>query len=100
MAQITLDTEQVLAIASQLESDNVKLKEILEATKSSIDSLSSSWIGEASEETRTSYETFANNFFNNYYDIIDQYVKFLRTNVSEGYGSGEQLNKGIADAYK
>ena len=100
MAQITLDTEQVMAIASQIESDNNKLKELLENTKSAINALSSTWTGQAADETRSSYEGFANKFFQQYYDILDQYVKFLRTNVSEQYTETENVNIKLADAFK
>lgn len=100
MIQITLDTEQVLAIASQLEADNNQLKELLTNTKATIDSLASTWTGQAAEETRTSYEGFANKFFQQYYDVIDQYVKFLRSNVSAQYNEVETLNTKLGDAFK
>ena len=90
--QITLDTEQVLSIASQIETDNTQLKETLENTKATIDALSSTWTGQASEETRAAYTEFANKFFQQYHDVLDQYVKFLRTNVSEQYSETEQVN--------
>ena len=100
MAQITLDTEQVLAIASQIESDTIQLKELLENTKSTIDSLSSTWTGQAADETRTSYEQFANKFFQQYYDVLDQYVRFLRNNVADQYTQTETINTSLADAFK
>lgn len=100
MAQITLDTEQVLSIATQIESDNKKLKELLETTRSSINSLSATWTGQAADETRSSYESFSEKFFQQYYDILDQYVKFLRNNVSDQYVDGEGTNVKLADAFK
>lgn len=98
--QITLDTEQVLSIATQIENDNNQLKELLENTKQTIDSLSATWTGQAADETRASYADFSNKFFQQYYDVLEQYVKFLRTNVSEQYSQGEQANKTLADAFK
>lgn len=98
--QITIDTEQVLSIASQIENDNNQLKELLENTKQTIGSLSATWTGQAAEETRTSYEGFANKFFQQYYDILDQYVKFLRKNVSEQYTETETINTKLGDAFK
>lgn len=98
--QITLDTEQVLSIATQIENDNNQLKELLENTKQTIDSLSATWTGQAADETRDSYADFSNKFFQQYYDVLEQYVKFLRTNVSEQYSQGEQANKTLADAFK
>lgn len=98
--QITLDTEQVLSIASQIENDNNQLKELLENTKQTIDSLSATWTGQAADETYTSYAEFSNKYFQQYYDVLEQYVKFLRINVSEQYSQTEQANKTLADAFK
>lgn len=100
MTQITLDSEQVLAIASQIESDNQQLQELLNESKASVDSLSSYWQGKASEETRASYESFAGKYFQMYYDVLDQYVKFLRNNVAAQYEQTEQINTQLADAFK
>lgn len=100
MTQITLDSEQVLAIASQIENDNQQLQQMLNESKASIDSLSSYWTGAAADETRASYESFANKYFQAYYDILEQYVKFLRNNVASQYEQTEQTNKQLADAFK
>jgi WXG100 family type VII secretion target len=98
--QITLDSEQVLAIASQIESDNQQLQQLLSDSKVTVDSLSSYWTGKASDETRSSYESFASKFFQTYYDILNQYVKFLRGNVAQQYEQTEQVNTQLADAFK
>lgn len=97
---ITLDTEQVLAIATQIESDNRQLQQLLTDSKATVDNLLSYWTGKAAEETRASYDAFAGKFFQTYYDILNQYVKFLRTNVSEQYEETEQVNTQLADAFK
>lgn len=98
--QITIDSEQVLAIASQIEGDNGRLQELLNDSKSAIDSLSSLWTGKAADETRASYESFAGKFFQTYYDVLNQYVKFLRNNVSAQYEQTEAANTQLADAFK
>lgn len=98
--QITIDSEQVLGIASQIQSDNEQLKQLLSDSKASVDALSSYWTGKAADDTRTSYESFANKFFQTYYDVLDQYVKFLRNNVATQYEQTEQVNTQLADAFK
>lgn len=98
--QIKVNTDQVAQIATTIESLNTKLKEELEATKASINSLSSTWTGEAANATREAYESFASNFFQNYYEVIDQYVKFLRVNVEQGYFETESTNVGLADNFR
>ena len=100
MTQITLDSEQVLGIATQIESDNQTLQELLNDSKAAVDSLSSYWTGRAADETRAAYDTFASKFFQTYYDVLDQYVKFLRTNVASQYEQTEQINTQLADAFK
>ena len=98
--QMTLDTEQVLAIASQIENDNQQLNDLLESSKSTIDSLFSYWTGKAADETHNSYESFATQYFQTYRDILDQYVKFLRSNVVPGYEVTEQVNTQLAEAFR
>ena len=50
--------------------------------------------------TISAYDTFATNYFQTYYDIIDAYVKFLRQNVSTDYQATETANTNLADAFK
>lgn len=95
-----LNTEQVLAIAAQIESDNQELQNLLNQSKTTLDNLASSWTGTASEQTRASYDTFAGKYFQNYYDLLEQYVKFLRNNVVDQYGQTENKNAKLADLFK
>ena len=99
-SQITIDSEQVMSIASQIDSDNKRLQELLTQSKATIDNLGSSWTGGAADETRSSYEAFAGKFFQTYHDVLDQYVKFLRSNVASQYEQVEQANRQLADAFK
>jgi WXG100 family type VII secretion target len=98
--QIKVNTDQVAQIASDIEGLNNKLREQLQSTQTTIKNLSSTWEGEASSATISSFEEFASKYFQNYYDIIDGYVKFLRTNVESGYFETETSNASLADAFK
>jgi WXG100 family type VII secretion target len=98
--QITIDSEQVLGIASQIENDNQQLQQLLNDSKAAVDNLSSYWNGKAADETRSSYDSFAGKFFQTYYDVLNQYVKFLRNNVAAQYEQTEQVNTQLADAFK
>lgn len=97
---IKVNTDQVAQIASDLESLNNKLKEELERSKAVIESLSSAWVGEAYNATRDSYNEFASKYFQNYYDLIDQYVKFLHINVEQGYFDTETNVTNLAQNFK
>ena len=95
----TVDTDQVLAIAGQIESDNKELQRLLNESKTTLDSLSATWTGAAAEQTRASYGTFAGKFFQEYYEVLDQYVKFLRANVAEQYTETESKNVQLSDQF-
>jgi WXG100 family type VII secretion target len=98
--RITIDSEQVLGIAGQIEADNQQLQQLLEDSKATLNNLASTWTGGAAEQTRSSYETFAGKYFQTYFDVLEQYVKFLRTNVAEQYTEVENLNTQLGDAFK
>ena len=95
-----LNSEQVLSIATQIEADNQELQNLLNQSKTTLDNLASSWTGTAAEQTRASYDSFAGKYFQNYYDLLDQYVKFLRSNVAEQYVLTENQNTKLAELFK
>ena len=98
--QIRVSTAQVGEIARTIESLNQRLSEELTNSQKTIADLSNTWDGEAAEATISAYNEFAAKYFQNYYDILDNYVKFLRTNVEQGYFETETANINLADAFK
>lgn len=98
--QMRINTDQVEQIATNIENLNTKLKTELENSKAVIDGLSSTWEGEAYEATKAAYAEFQNKYFQNYEDVIKQYINFLRTNVAQGYFDTETANTTLADSFK
>lgn len=98
--QMTINTDQVAQIASEIDTQNKKLSETLAESQTLIKNLASYWEGEAAQATIGSFDEFAAKYFQNYYDIIDSYVVFLRTNVDQGYTETETANVGLAEAFK
>ena len=97
---IKVNTDLVVQTAGNIENLNKKLKEQLTECQTTIKNLSNVWEGEAATATISSFDEFAAKYFQNYYDIIDQYVKFLRSEVAEGYNVVETTNTSLADAFK
>ena len=95
-----VNTDQVAQIASSIERLNKKLSQELNESKVTIDQLASIWEGEAARATISSFDEFASKFFQNYEDVITQYVQFLRTNIEQGYFETETQNINLADAFK
>jgi WXG100 family type VII secretion target len=97
---IRVNTDQVAQIASNIEGLNKRLTEELTNSKATIDQLANVWEGEAAQATISSFDEFAAKYFQNYEDIITQYVQFLRTNIEQGYFDTETQNTSLADAFK
>lgn len=98
--QIRVSTTQVAEIANSMEGLNKRLKEKLEESQATIKNLNSTWEGEAANATIAAFDNFAAKYFQNYYDVIDKYVQFLRQNVDAGYFETETANTNLADAFK
>lgn len=95
-----VSTDQVAAIANEIDSINHQLSDKLKDCQQTFDNLSGIWQGEAAQTSIQNFDAFANKYFQQYEDIIDSYVKFLRTNVEQGYTETETQNVNLADAYK
>ena len=97
---IRVSTDQVAQIANNIEALNKRLTEELTNCKAVIDQLANIWEGEAAQATISSFDEFASKYFQNYEDVITQYVQFLRRNVEQGYFLTEIQNISLADAFK
>ena len=97
---IRINTDEVRAIAAEIERINGQLNEQLTLGKKQIDDLGNTWTGKASQDTREAFNSFAAKYFQTYFDIIQQYVTFLKRNVSEGYEQAEANNSSISDSFK
>lgn len=97
---VTISTDQVAQIASEIESLNKELTVELNNGKAIIDQLANIWSGEASQATISAFDEFAAKYFQNYEDIINQYVQFLRNNIQQGYVDTETQNTNLAEAFK
>ena len=97
---IRVNTDQVAQIATNIENLNKRLTEELNNSKTTVDQLANVWEGEAAQATISSFDEFAAKYFQNYEDVITQYVQFLRTNIEQGYFDTETQNIGLADAFK
>lgn len=96
----TISPSEVLNIAANLDGLNKQLDETLKQTQARVQSLMNNWTGQAASATSDAYSSFANKYFQNYHDLLDNYVKFLRKNVSEGYEQVETHNAKLSDLLK
>ena len=84
---IRISTDQVLGIASELDSLNKRLTAELEKSRATVNHLSNIWDGEAARATISSYNDFASKFFQQYEDIINEYDNLIVVkSISKSYG--------------
>lgn len=98
--QIRLSPDQIDTIATSIENLNKRLEQELQTGLTTVQNLSSTWEGQAAEETIQSFKTFSDKYFNEYYVMLNNYVLFLRNNVRAGYLQAEQANVNWANAFK
>lgn len=81
MANIQISLQEVQDTANQLRSLNMLMDEELNAMKSEMNRLDSSWISDGSIEIRNKFNLFSSRF-EKQKETINQYAKFLDLAVS------------------
>lgn len=81
MANIQISLQEVQNTANQLRSLNMLMDEELNAMKSEMNRLDSSWISDGSLEIRNKFNLFSSRF-EKQKETINQYAKFLDLAVS------------------
>lgn len=81
MANIQISLQEVQDTANQLRSLNMLMDEELNAMKSEMNCLDSSWISDGSLEIRNKFNLFSSRF-EKQKETINQYAKFLDLAVS------------------
>lgn len=81
MANIQISLQEVQDTANQLRSLNMLMDEKLNAMKSEMNRLDSSWISDGSLEIRNKFNLFSSRF-EKQKETINQYAKFLDLAVS------------------
>ena len=81
MATIHISLQEVQDTANQLRSLNMLMDEDLNAMKSELNRLDSSWISDGSLEIRNKFDLFSSRF-EKQKETINQYAKFLDLAVS------------------
>lgn len=81
MADIKITFEEVRTKASEIRTCNTNLNQALEDIKTNISNLDAQWTSDASETIRSKINGMKSKF-TTYYDIIEEYAKFLDTTAS------------------
>ncbi|MCL1853217.1 MAG: WXG100 family type VII secretion target [Peptococcaceae bacterium] len=94
--QCSLKPWQVSQIAGKIGTQNTKLRQTLDESAENMASLRKTWEGAAANATLGGYEKFAAEYFDHYYNQMNEYVDFLEDTVLNGYAWAEKVNEELA----
>ncbi|WP_462410824.1 WXG100 family type VII secretion target [Neobacillus sp. Marseille-QA0830] len=99
-SRIAVDTGKVLEAANRLSQINNQIDDDFEKLETAIKHLSSEWHSNASEAVIGHFHQIKDTLKENRHKVMDQQVKFLKMQVSDGYNVTETNVTRLADAFK
>lgn len=97
--QNVIKTEEIKELANKIANINSRINETLKKVKNEVDNLSKSWSGDAAVATKSAVDTFAFEYYDQYKEIIDKYVDYLKTMAVEGFVQTEEANTNIGNQF-
>ena len=94
MSNYVVDSTRVLEIANSIERVNNNLQNTMESGKNKVRGLDNVWEGKAADETVMGFCSFMDKYSVVYYEMINNFVKFLRVSVAGGAAEAERANTG------
>ncbi|CEG28523.1 WXG100 family type VII secretion target [Bacillus sp. B-jedd] len=97
---IKVDTARVSAAATVISKYNKKIRDDFSRVEYSIKALDREWVGKASTEAVRSFQELKDEYCDARYEVINNYVKFLKVQIDAGYEMVEKNNEYLADLFK
>ncbi|MCL2662963.1 MAG: WXG100 family type VII secretion target [Oscillospiraceae bacterium] len=98
--QTRVNTSAITAAANNIANLNTGIRNDFNTVETEMNGLASAWRGEASERARAAFSSVRNAYLNDRFSVVDNYVRFLRNQVGDGYVQTETTNEKLADAFK
>lgn len=91
---LKINTSAIQNVANNIASQNAELYNSLEQSRIRMKSLSGIWTGKGGQAMIGAYSSFADKYFESYYQMLQEYVTFLQDVSAKRYERAEEL---IAD---
>ena len=95
-----VNTEEVMLLASSIETTNNSITTALEKVNAAMKSLNNSWSGAAGEKVVSRFNAINSGCIEMQRLAVIDYVNFLKIRVSSGYEQVETVNISLSDAFK
>ena len=100
MPDIKVNTRAVGLFADNLKGVNNRIRDRLPQLNNSVKSLDNVWDGPAASAVMAKFGEIKGKYESERYKAIDNYVKFLKTQIGEGYEQTEDVNTKLAEQFK
>ena len=97
---IKIDTGLVFDTATEISNKNMDLKNAYDDIDNVIAEIRRSWVGSASDNCCQKAEYIKNLYKDNRYEVVEDFVRFLRSQVGESYEKLESTLSSAANAFK
>ncbi len=97
---IYIDFPEVGNIASRISDENNRLREEFDRVNYAMNTLNKHWDGTASQNAFRAFRNLADSYCENRYNVIDDLVRFLGTQVTADYRATESTVKNSANAFR
>lgn len=96
---IKISTAEVRTTVSSIRTLNTSLNDDLLEIQSAMTNLKNSWQSDGCDAIQAKFAAVASKYFQNYYDVIESYAKFLEQAVADSYERTETVIESNANAF-
>ena len=100
MADLKINTDLVSSVATSLSTLNTQMNEGYSSVASSVQRMDACWDGSAATKAITKINEIKSTLVDARFDVLKNYVQFLRQQIGVGYDTTETNNKSLADTLK
>lgn len=97
---VQINTGLVLDVATNISNENLSLKNSYDDIDKIISNLKKNWSGSACDLCCKKADYIKTQFKDARYAVVEDFVKFMRLQVGEGYETTETVISSAADAFK
>ncbi|OCA87671.1 hypothetical protein A8F94_07395 [Bacillus sp. FJAT-27225] len=98
--RIEVDVNAVKSKAERIATINKTIRSDFQDVEQAIRSLNGSWNSQAGDAVIRHFSSIKNAYYDQRFQVMADYSKFLLTQVSAGYTETESKNVSLADAFK
>ena len=100
MAGVKINTDLVSATATKISGLNNEMRAGFNDVQNAIKKLDSAWDGAAATSAMNKFNAIKNAYCDARYNVVNNYVTFLRQQIDAGYVQTEQVNTSLADQFE